>query len=254
MRLFVLVGFGIACAMLMALGCQCDGGSDLGPPDEAGEGGPGGAASTGTGGTAGGAPSPIGGEEAGEGGPGGAASTGTGGTAGEAPSPIGGAAPDSGSSAGGVPHSGSGGAVPDGGPIADASGDRPVPGPECIAPCIWELIEPCRPTGPCTRTVDGSTIYACYADGATTVATSEHRYDYMPDGSLCYSVDYATDGGQVWHDGNGTVVATLTRNEDGSETVACGGDEYRTDIDTPECQAALDAPECINGECTVPWL
>ena len=154
-------------------------------------------------------------------------------------------------STGGLPpDSGSGGRTLDGGDATDAAGGRPVPGPECIAPCIWELMEPCRPTGPCVRTIEETTARHCYADGVTEVSSAEHRYYYMPDGSPCYSVDF-TGGAQVWHDGSGATIATLTSDDvDGSQTVVCGGNEYHVDVNTPECQAALDAPECEMGECT----
>ena len=111
-------------------------------------------------------------------------------------------------------------------------------------------MEPCRPTGPCTRSIEGTTIRVCWADGGTTVADDEHQYFYMPDGSLCHSVDYYEDGTQVWHDPNGVVAATLTVDElDGSQTVTCGGNEYHVDVNTADCQAALDAPECDLGDC-----
>jgi len=112
-------------------------------------------------------------------------------------------------------------------------------------------MEPCRPTGPCIRSESGiQPIQACYADGVTSVTTTDERRTYMPDGSLCNSVSYSPTG-QVWRDSTGTEVATLTIDEqDGSQWVVCGGNEYHVDVNAPECQSALDAPECVFGDCT----
>jgi hypothetical protein len=174
---------------------------------------------------------------------------------------TGGAGPSTGgSNAGGTAGTGVGGgnAGTGGGAAGEAATGgaagtpvRPVPGPECIAPCIWELMEPCRPTAPCTRSaVDVLPIHFCFGDGASLSMSLDELRAYTPDGSLCYSVDY-TDAGEVWHDSTGTEVATLTRDEqDGSQTVVCGGNQYHVDLNTPECQAALDGPECESGECT----
>jgi hypothetical protein len=135
------------------------------------------------------------------------------------------------------------------GGAAGATG-RPVPGPECIAPCIWELMERCRPTGPCTRAiVDTTTVHFCYSDGGSMFMNPDELHAFMPDGSACYSVEFTSNTDRVWYDGTGTAVATETEEADGAQTVVCGGNEYHVDVNTPECQAALDAPECSTGEC-----
>ena len=91
---------------------------------------------------------------------GGSAEPETGATAGVA---VGGGDPGTGGVGTGGLSTGGGGT----GGIAGTT-ERPIPGPECIAPCIWQLMEPCRPAGPCVRTIDGWTARTCYGDGATT--------------------------------------------------------------------------------------
>jgi hypothetical protein len=129
------------------------------------------------------------------------------------------------------------------------SGERPVPGAQCVAPCVWAVIEPCRASRSCTYSRNGG-VHECYDNGVSILVSMEGVQAYMPDGSPCYSVEFPENGVETWKDGEGSVVAVSTKvNNFGDRVVTCGGDEYAVNDATPGCQESLDLAPCVEGDC-----
>jgi hypothetical protein len=197
----------------------------------------------------------------------------------EGSAPTAATTPDAGSAGSGGGAAGAAGASADGGPggggsaqLPDArAGDaqppstdatteiiaRPIPGPDCVAPCVWDLIRDCRFTSPCHEMYDGSsTLLGCDETGIRwQIVSGGGRVEtttWMPDGAVCYAtVRESADASWVYYGPDGGMAATLgnTKVADGGLEVFCGGKTYVVYQDTAECTVARTAPRCANTPC-----
>ncbi len=127
------------------------------------------------------------------------------------------------------------------------------PPPECMAPCIWALVSPCRPPGTCTVETSDTAVVGCSPDSdwgyVYDVAAGTVEFA-GPDGNLCYTI-VQEENASIYRDAAGNLVASLehvdpeagtysTTCADGSPTVVSG-------LDDPAC-AAWDL-DCAEGAC-----
>ena len=161
---------------------------------------------------------------------------------------------------GGQPTGGADSAGTGGQPSGGASGTGAAAGSapaECYAPCLWELIAPCRPPGECTReNVDGGRIH-CSPDSDWRMVDEfgGQRTVYGPDGSLCYTTQAgastATAISDEYRDASGNLVATVDQSFDGTSvltTCASGTPMVSTHPFADECEPWAPR-ECIYGDC-----
>jgi hypothetical protein len=136
---------------------------------------------------------------------------------------------------------GGGGARPTGtgGGTTGGSGGSGLP--ECQPPqCFTDfanMVQSCGPMGTCVQQMNGTAIDFCYSNGSkahvTTTLTMATALITGPDGSACFSFDFALDpNSQVlsinYRNASGQLVATVTGNADGSATVGCPGQASKT--------------------------
>jgi hypothetical protein len=256
-------------------GCGDDADSDPDTGGDAGETSTGGKA-TGTGGKAtsdagstgedAGAPSTGG--KSGTGGAGGAPTTDAG-----APSTDAGAPGEAGST--GTGGSSTGGASSTGGK-SGGEGGAPAGG-ECRAPqCLIDVAAGCAPEGECTMggfdfdpqnppmNLDDLSIAICWENGVKAgmkaVGTESASFEYQKDGDVCYTADFALEGGEtteiLYKNADGELFATQTVDrdantvtitcQDGSDSVTyspddCGSDDEQPGQQPDTSQCAMDA-------------
>ena len=173
------------------------------------------------------------------------ASSATGGV-GAAAAAIGGDGPSSGgASSGGVAAGGShsvGGSETGGMGVGD-------PPPECMAPCVWALVAPCRPQGEweCREQTEGTVTVAC-SPGSDWGYVFDHEAGSVvfvgPDGELCYTIEVdPADSSSVYRDAAGVEVARLSYVDSAAGTISMSCADG-----SPAVVSAPDAPACD------PWV
>lgn len=126
------------------------------------------------------------------------------------------------------------------------------PPPECMAPCLWALISPCRPPGACTVQTTDTRVVGCSPD-----SDWGYVYDVLAgtvdfvgrDGTLCYTI-VQEDGRSIYRDAAGNRVASLeyVDGDTGAYSATCadGSPTVVTEIDDPACEPwDLDCEEGI---------
>jgi hypothetical protein len=149
----------------------------------------------------------------------------------------------------------------DAGACTDAAADPGDPPPDCIAPCVWELMKNCRLSSCCGRQIEYGVPSAPFpttdqqCDDQGVLIDSQYPfhasdvYAYRR-GVLCYSI-HSTYGSNVflpvkWEGAMGQLIAT--ESPDGT-SYDCNGTSYTVDGTQPKCAPWLGAT-CAPGTCT----
>jgi hypothetical protein len=141
------------------------------------------------------------------------------------------------------------------------SGDAGTPPPDCIAPCIWNLIANCQLSNCCGQDTEfGMPEYpfptydrSCDDHGVTIDAEYPfHGVNRIArrNGTVCYSTQWSYGSNTLtapttWVDADGYAVGTISR--DGHE-VLCGSEAYTVDATQPKC-APWVRTACVPGTC-----
>lgn len=132
-----------------------------------------------------------------------------------------------------------------------AAGDAGVPPADCIAPCVWDVIKNCLPTGSCisetprfSQTISTTYHTSCWSDGnrwaySFSAPPSNASTDAVYVGaSVCYEVktgDPLYPGQVEWYDAAGTLIATGFMG-----TTYCGPAGALPTLSCPEGQCVCD--------------
>ncbi len=150
------------------------------------------------------------------------------------------------------------GGVSDAGDMGPDAAVVPIaPSPDCITPCLWDLLMTCRPVldETCTSSTVDAIENRCYSGGIKIrVDSSDEDFFpdaiyYWPDGSVCFTSTYENSI-TTYLDGSGALL--ITRYHAGAtQTVNCNGQDYSMQPSSECIGTSLDLPECIAGMCEV---
>ncbi len=151
---------------------------------------------------------------------------------------------------------GSGPSTDGGPPLIDADVAAGAPSPDCVTPCLWELLSSCRASldETCVSNQAGSVLDRCYSGGVKVRRTGNPgevvvTTYYWPDGGICYS---STQDGVIVTYRDSANQVLITRMYGVPEEIVCNGQNFTMEP-TAECiGGALSTPMCESGVCEIP--
>ena len=156
-----------------------------------------------------------------------------------------------------------------------------MPPPDCVAPCVWELIKNCLPSGPCFAEIGPESLarvgQSCSETGnwldlwfiGTPPFSNGYAHTIFADDRSCYGValniprylpgsPIVLGASRSWTDANVSVVASQPLTASGLGPVRCvsTGESFSVNSAAPHCEpwrAAVDAADgnfgCSPGCC-----